>query len=145
MKARAAKNKELIHALNVLMEYDEEGRLEEEPTKRALAAIYASEGGCVLLAFDDDGAPVGVVVGIAAPAVFAKRVVGKELALVVKKSHWGSTAAVRLGRAFEKWCHLQGVDEIEFSPSEWTDDDTLRKIYEGSGYKLVSRRYRKEL
>lgn len=109
-----------------------------EDKVRMLVEYFASgpHGGAFVA--DEDGQIVGMVAGGAAEDFFGPDMFGADLVLYVTPEKRGSSAAMRLVRAFETWCFANpAVTEITLGVSTGVHAEATVRMYEKLGYRLI--------
>lgn len=118
---------------------------DETRVKDTLVEILSSsqDRKIVILGIQDNQ-PIGLVIGLVAPAPFSDQLVGLEQAWFVEQEHRNSRIGLELLSAFEEWCRLVGCDLIQLS-SLGASQSIADTIYERKGYTLVEKAYLKEI
>lgn len=88
---------------------------------------------------------VGYFVGCISKHFFTEDLQAHDLALYVTESHRGSSAAVKLVKAFEAWVKNQNVKQVWFGQSVGHEIEKTQKFYERLGYKTMGVNTVKEL
>lgn len=109
--------------------------------KKAIAMIdnYASwfsTGGAFVAELD--GQRIGMIAGAVTEHFFTEDKFATDFVVYVKPEHRGSSAAVRLIKAFEEWATEQGVKEICLGVSTEVDPERTVCLYERLGYRMSS-------
>ncbi len=86
----------------------------------------------VVVAEDTNREICGAMVGAIAPSWFGRDTVANDLALFVTRDARGSSAAVRLMKAFVQWALMAGARQIR--PGVTTGDERAERLYERMGF-----------
>jgi len=78
---------------------------------------------------------VGLFVGGVSPHWFSDDLFASDMALYVTPSHRGSSAAVRLLKAYDIWATESGAKVINLGISTNINQDRTQKLYHKLGYK----------
>jgi GNAT superfamily N-acetyltransferase len=89
---------------------------------------------CGLVAETDDEI-IGLFVGGVSPHWFSDELFASDMALYVTPSHRGSSAGVRLLKAYDKWATESGAKVINLGISTNVNQDRTQKLYHKLGYK----------
>lgn len=87
-----------------------------------------------------DGRIVGMFAGFVVEDWFGNDRVASDFVVYVRPEHRGSSAFVRLVKAFEKWAAGQGAVEIAPGVSTEVDPDKTVALYERLGYRALGAR-----
>lgn len=85
-----------------------------------------------------DGVLIGMIGGVIVEHFFSEDTYATDLVVYVKPDRRGSSAAVRLIKAFEQWAFSVGVDEVLLGVSTGINQADTVRIYERLGYKVSS-------
>lgn len=102
------------------------------------------EGRCLLVAEGADGV-AGMLAGFVDEYYFCHETVACDLVLYVERAHRGSSAAVRLIRAFRAWAREQGARDLCLAVSSGEDIERTGRLYERLGLQCVGGVYRQRL
>lgn len=89
-----------------------------------------------LLVAEHEGEVAGMFVGFVAEQFFGYDKVASDYTFYVKPEYRGSSAAVRLLSAFERWAVEQGAVDILPGVSTCINTDQTRRFYEKRGYEV---------
>lgn len=87
---------------------------------------------------------IGFFGGFIAPYFFADEKIAYDLALFVTKEHRGSTAAVRLIQAYERWARDAGASQIQLGVTTGVQEERTVKLFERLGYNHCGRVLKKD-
>lgn len=91
---------------------------------------------CALVAENVDGKLVGFFVGFINEHWFGTDKVTCDLALYVIKEFRGSSAALRLMRAYEKWGFMAGASEVHIGTSTDINTNKNLSLFQKMGYEI---------
>ncbi len=89
---------------------------------------------CLMLIAEDDGKPVGMLLGYMSEHTFCDGLTANELVVYVTPEARGSSAATRLIRRLEEWGKARGVSEVVLGISTEVDADRTAQFYQRLGY-----------
>ena len=88
---------------------------------------------------EEDGILVGMIAGVPVEHFFSTDKYASDLVVYVAPEKRGSSALLRLVRAFEEWCFgTEGVREVTLGVSTGVHADATVRVYEKLGYTLHS-------
>ena len=91
-----------------------------------------------------NGKCIGAMAGFIQECWFAHGNVAYDFFLYVEPEHRGSSAALRLIRAYEKWARMQNVLEVTLGISTGINTEQTGKFYQRLGYNKVGSTFCKE-
>lgn len=96
---------------------------------------------------EEDGDIVGFLAGGVAPSFMnpLNSVVGAEMGWYVKPEYRGSSAGIRMMKAFEAWCKEAGATHVTMMHLETPQSNKIASAYENLGYDKFETAYIKEL
>lgn len=98
----------------------------------------------VFIAYVDDE-PIGFLVGVATPAWHRQGIVAEQKLCYVSPDRRGSTAAIRLFKAFERWARERGATQIFTGTANIRYAERTSKLLEKIGYARVGALHVKEI
>tara|TARA_B100000212_G_scaffold58795_2_gene39553 strand:+ start:10114 stop:10569 length:456 start_codon:yes stop_codon:yes gene_type:complete len=91
---------------------------------------------CALVAENVDGKLVGFYVGVIHEHWFGTDKISCDLALYVIKEFRGSSAALRLLKAYEQWANMAGAAEIHIGTSTDINTNKNLSLFQKMGYEI---------
>jgi GNAT superfamily N-acetyltransferase len=116
----------------------------EKVERLILSYLDDRETQCGLVA-EEGGVVIGMFAGYLTDYFFCDEKVACDLILYVDREHRGSSAAVRLIRAFRDWAHERCAREICLGVSTEIDSRTTGRFYEKMGLSHIGGLYRQRL
>ena len=107
--------------------------------------LIESGDGVELIAEDDDGNIMGAIAGIKAPDMHSGIMQAIETFWFVHPAYRKSGVGVALLEAFEAWAKEEGCKRVGMTYLVDSHPESLRKLYEYKGYKLVEQHFMKRL
>lgn len=90
--------------------------------------------------------PIGFLVGVTTPALYARKVVAEQKLWYVKPTRRGSVAATLLIRAFEAWARINGATQIYTGTANFPQHaERTSKLLEHIGYARTGALHVKEI
>lgn len=106
---------------------------------------YLRTDNCETFLYESDGQVVAMLVASIVPQPFNKSPAAYEIAWYVHPDSRGSSAAIRVYKAFEEWAKENNCSLLSMSRIEGLDDENLIKMYDKMDLKLREHIYMKEL
>lgn len=122
---------ELVKAMVKEAEFDA-----ADPSYAKCLELFRSPA-VVVIAAEQDGQLIGFISGIVSQYFFSERIKAADLGFFVVPAHRGTSAAIRLISAFEKWADEMGVSEIYLGQTTAVDIEKTIKFYTRLGYRCV--------
>ena len=122
---------ELVCSMIAESEFDK-----AHPDKNQIYLMTLMPNGIVFLA-EKDNKLIGFIAGITQKYFFSDRMKSTDMGFFVLPEYRGSSAAIRLVQAFEKWSKDQGVEDICFGQTTAIDIEKTQRFYTHLGYKTV--------
>lgn len=113
----------------------------DEDKVTTLMYHFVTRGGAFVAERGDE--IVGMMAGACAEAFFGREKYASDLVTYVKPEFRGSSAFVRLVKAFETWARAQGAIDVILGVSCELEMEKTRKVYEKIGYNLSGHAFRK--
>jgi len=98
---------------------------------------------CGFVAVDKNGDIAGLFVGLVCEHWFGKDLLASDLTLYVTPFYRGTSAAMRLLKAYEKWAKAKGAKVISLGVSTGITAERTGKFYERMGFNDVGKFYRR--
>jgi GNAT superfamily N-acetyltransferase len=106
--------------------------------------IETPETSCVLVA-ENDGTPVGGLLGYITDYFFCEERVACDLAIFVEPGSGSAGAGARLIREFRNWASARAVREICLAVSTLARADAIGRLYRSLGFEPVGGVYKQRL
>lgn len=116
----------------------------EKVRRLMISYINDRETQCGLVA-EEAGVVVGMFAGYVSDYFFCDEKVACDMILYVDREHRGSSAAVRLIRAFRDWAGERGSRELCLGVSTQINTETTGRFYEKMGLSLSGGLYKQRL
>lgn len=97
---------------------------------------------CFLHIAEVDGRPAGLLMGMLSDYFFCGESIASDEAFFVEPEHRGTSAAVRLLRAFRQWAKARGAAELCLGVSTRVAADRTGRFYERMGLTQVGAIYK---
>ena len=135
---------EVCAAIGSLMHQESYYRdLDFDRKKMRLVFEQIKAGGFCGFVAEEKGKVIGLFVGLVCEHWFGKDLLASDLALYVIPKRRGSTAAMRLVRAYEKWAEDKGAKVISLGVSTDIRPERTGSMYERLGFNDVGKFYRR--
>lgn len=110
-------------------------RLQEDKLKTVVAdTLKDTQGRCLLLACSPSSGVVGMLGGYVLPLFFTEALIAQDQFFYVLSQHRGSSAAMKLLLAFERWAVNRQVAEININMSVAIDMARFDRFMGRAGY-----------
>lgn len=116
--------------------------LHEDKLKQVVAvALQEPKGHCILIAESSSTGPVGMLGGYVLPLFFTDALIAQDKFFYVLTEHRGSSAAVKLLMAFERWAGNRQVSEININMSVDIDTARFDRFMQHAGYRACGQNH----
>lgn len=109
--------------------------LEDKLRQVVAVTLQDPKGHCILMAESAAHGPVGMLGGYVLPLFFTDALIAQDKFFYVLPEHRGSSAAVKLLAAFERWAKNRQVAEIDINMSVAIDMARFDRFMEHAGYR----------
>lgn len=117
----------------------------EQSASSIMNMVINNPRGFGVIAYTDDGKPVGMLCGGISNYVFSKGSVANDYAWYVLPKYRGSRAAVKMLTMFKSWSRDNGATELYIGISSGLFAERTGKFLERSGFDHVGGNYRVRL
>jgi GNAT superfamily N-acetyltransferase len=115
-----------------------------ERTRATVTAAMEDQNALPLVVETSSGEIAGFMIGVVSNHLFSSGRYACDLVLYVSPRWRGTSAFVRMVRAYEAWCRIKRVDEIILGHSSDVNAAGVPELYRGMGYEPNLRAYRKK-
>jgi GNAT superfamily N-acetyltransferase len=117
----------------------------EQTANSVMQLVINNPNGFGLLAYTDEGEPVGMITGSISPYVFSRGWVASDFAWYVRPEHRGSRAAIKLLKAFKSWATEKGALQLYMGVTTNVSAERTGEMLKRFGFEHVGGNYRARL
>jgi GNAT superfamily N-acetyltransferase len=117
----------------------------EQTANSVMQLVINNPNGFGLLAYTDEGEPVGMITGSITPYVFSRGWVASDFAWYVKPEYRGSRAAIKLLKAFKAWATEKGALQLYMGVTTNVSAGRTGDVLQRMGFEHVGGNYRTQL
>jgi len=117
----------------------------EQAAQSIVALVVNNPRGFGMLAYTDEGKPVGMISGSITPYFFSRGWVASDFVWFVLPEYRGSRAAVKLLKLFKSWATEKGASELYMGVTTNVSADRTGELLQRMGFKHVGGNYRARL
>lgn len=114
----------------------------EQAANSIVHMVINNPRGYGLLAYTDDGEPVGMISGSITPYFFSRGYVASDFVWYVLPEHRGSRTAVRLLQKFKDWAEENGASQLYMGVTTNISAERTGKLLGKLGFEHVGGNYR---
>ena len=107
--------------------------------------VINNDNGFGVLAYTDDGEPVGMLAGSITPYFFSKGSVASDFVWYVMPKHRGSRAAIKMLKMFVDWAREKGAMELYMGVTTNIAPERTGELLKRRGFETVGGNYRVRL
>lgn len=147
MKVRLAQSDDLESLLRMGKAMHGESRFSHYPLcedklrEVVEATLKDPKGRCILLAESTSSGAVGMLGGYVLPLFFTQAMIAQDQFFYVQQPWRGSSAAVKLLMAFERWAQNRQVAEVNINMSVAVDMTRFDHFMRHAGYRSCGQNY----
>jgi len=117
----------------------------ERAAQSTVSFIINNKNGFGVLAYTDEGEPIGMIAGSITPYFFGKGTVASDFVWYVLPEHRGSRTAVKMLKMFVDWAREQGALELYMGVSTNVAPERTGDVLKRYGFEHVGGNYKVRL